>query len=166
MIVVAERLVKQEQLRVRRNRAGDGDTLLLTAGQLVRITVAIFLDPHGFERAHNGFFDLGLAHLFDLQTERDVLEHGHVRPQGVALEHQVQTAVFRLLIEGLVGVDDRTAVDGHGAMLRLFKAGDNAQGGGFAAAGRAEQRHKIAVLDREVDIAQNMVFTVEFINVT
>ena len=165
-VEVRKRLVQKQELRARRDRAGDCNTLLLTAGKLVRIAIAILFDAHGFQRAHDRFLDLRFLHLFDFQTECDVLEHRHVRPQRVALEHEVEPALTGRFIERGVRVDDRLVVDRHGAVLRLFETGNNAQRGGFAAAGRSQKRHKVAVLDREVDVAQNMVLAVEFIDMT
>ena len=64
----------------------------------------------------------------------------------------------------LGSVDDLLAVNVNGSALRLFQAGNNTQRGCFSAAGRAEQRHEIAVFDRQVNVLQNMVFAVIFIN--
>jgi hypothetical protein len=106
-----------------------------------------------------------VAHLLDLQAEGDVVVHRHVGPQGVGLEHQVQPALAGLGVVGVVGVDHLHAVDGHDAVLGLLQAGDHTQRGGLAAAGGAQQGHEVAVLNGEVDVAQNVVAAIEFINI-
>ena len=64
----------------------------------------------------------------------------------------------------LGSVYDLLAVHEDGAVLRLLQTGYNTQRGGFAAAGRTEQRHEVAVLDGEVNVLQDVVFAIVFIN--
>src|SRR5215472_16993210 len=49
-VEVAGRLVAHQQLRVRHQRAGDGDPLLLAAGQLARLVLGAVGEPHHLER--------------------------------------------------------------------------------------------------------------------
>ena len=85
-------------------------------------------------------------------------------PQGVRLEHQIQVALAGRGERSLRRVDDLLAVHQDDAVLGLFQAGDHAEGGGLAAAGGPQQGHEVAVLDDEVDVPQDMVGTVKFIN--
>jgi hypothetical protein len=53
-----------------------------------------------------------------------------------------------------------TAVDGqvlylHGSQLKRFQAGDHAQDGGLAGAGRTHQRHQLAARNVEGDVRQH-----------
>ena len=98
------------------------------------------------------------------KAEGDVLAHGHVRPQSVRLENQVEVALARGSEVSLGSVYDLLAVHEDGAVLRLLQTGYNAQRGGLAAAGRTEQRHEVAVLDGEVNVLQDVVFAIVFIN--
>jgi hypothetical protein len=81
-----------------------------------------------------------LAHL---QPEGDVLHHRHVRKQRVALEHHAGVAVPGRQKGHILAADARRAA------ARLDEAGDHAQGGGLAAAGRPEQHDELAVGDVE-----------------
>ena len=47
------------------------------------------------KRVRDAAGDLGLVRLAQLQREAHVLAHGHVRVQGVVLEHHRDVAVFR-----------------------------------------------------------------------
>ncbi len=87
-----------------------------------------------------------------------------MRPQRVGLEYQVQAALGRLLVERVVTVDNLAAVNGHVAVLRLFQAGDDTKRGRLAAAGGTQQGHEIAVLNDKVDITQDVVAAVEFVD--
>ena len=163
-VQVGEGLVKQQQLGVGGHGAGDGHALLLAAGQLVGVAVHILLDAHHAQGVVDALLDLRLGQLLDLQAESDVLPHRHVGPQGVGLEHQVQPPLAGLGVVGQVRVDHLHAVDGHHAALGLLQTGDHAQGGGLAAAGGTQQGHEVAVLDDQIDVPQDVVVAVEFID--
>ena len=85
-------------------------------------------------------------------------------PQGIGLEHQVQIPLGRRRVVRLGGVDDLLAVHIDEAILGLFQAGHHTQRGGLAAAGGAQQRHEVAVLDGQVQVFQHVVLAVEFID--
>ena len=163
-VKVGQRLVHQQQMRLGSDSTGDCNALLLAAGQLGRITVNVLTDLHAGECVLDAAVYLCLGQLLDVEAEGDVLADGHVRPQSVGLEHEVEVALARGSEVSLGSVYDLLAVHEDGAVLRLLQTGYNAQGGGLAAAGRAEQGHEVAVLDGEVDVLQDVVFAVVFIN--
>ena len=78
-----------------------------------------------------------------------------MREKGVFLEHRVHRA--------LVGrhARDVFAFEQDLARIGLQKTCNEAQSGGFAAAGRAQQRHKLFVMDVEVQPIQNAL-TIKF----
>ena len=151
-------------MRLGSDSAGDCNTLLLAAGQLGRVTVYILADLHSPKGILDAAIYLILGQLLNVQAEGDVLAHGHVRPQSVRLENQVEVALARGSEVSLGSVYDFLAVHEDGAVLRLLQTGYNAQRGGLAAAGRTEQRHEVAVLDGEVNVLQDVVFAIVFIN--
>ena len=85
-------------------------------------------------------------------------------PQGVGLEHQVQSTLAGLGIVGQIRIDHLHAVNGHDAVLGLLQAGHHTKGGGLAAAGGAQQGHKVAVLNGQVQIPQDVIFAVVLVN--
>src|SRR5205814_2093670 len=76
----------------------------------------------------------------------DVLEHAHVREEGVRLEHHADVAL-RCRYRG-----DVAAADGNAAGGRYLQPGDEPQRGGLAAARRAEERRERAALDAKGDV--------------
>jgi hypothetical protein len=75
------------------------------------------------------------------QAERNVVRDGQVWKQRVTLEHRADLATIgRQFVHAL-------PVDEHLALVRLLEAGDQPQGCGLAAAGRAQQRKKMPALD-------------------
>ena len=164
-VQVGQGLVQQQELGAGGDGPGDGHPLLLASGELVGIAAPVLLDPHGPEGPHDRLLDLLLLHLLDLETEGYVLKHRHVGPQGVALEHQVQSPFAGRFEESLVRIDDHLVVDGHGAVLGLFQPGDDSKRGGFAAAGGPQQGHKVPVLDGQIDVPQDVVLSIKLIDV-
>ena len=106
---------------------------------------------HQVERALDVGLDLGRAQLAHAQPVGDVVEHRHVRPDGVGLEHHRHAALLGRDVAALAGVVHRLAVDADAAAARLLQAGDGAQRRGLAAARGAEQGHVLAAADREAD---------------
>ena len=150
-VQIGKRLVHADDGRLHHQRAGDGHALLLAAGELAdRLGQLLVAQIHLFGDGVHLFRDLRLAQLFDLQTEGNVVPHGHRGEQRVALEHDADVALF----DGHVG--DVLALHPHRAADRLDKAGDGAQRGGLAAAGGAEEGEKLALLHMDVDVVQRL----------
>ena len=94
--------------------------------------------------------DLGLRHLLQLEPERHVVEHAHVRVERVVLEHHGDVALLRRHV-----VDDAVA-DADRALRDHLEPGDHAQRRGLAAARRADEHHELAVGDVEVEGADRL----------
>ena len=58
-----QRLVEQQHLRLDRERAGEGDALLLAARQLVRVAVALVGQVDELEQLADALADVGLGRL-------------------------------------------------------------------------------------------------------
>src|SRR5258708_24860625 len=80
----------------------------------------------------------------DAETERDVLEHGHVAEQGVMLEDESDATAG-----AGAGVEQDCAA---GIRIRTLEARNDAKESGFAGAGRTEESDEFAFLDGEVDV--------------
>ena len=93
---------------------------------------------------------LALFHAAQAQAVGDVFFHIHVREKGVALKHGVDVALLRRQ-----GGDVRP-VQKHAARVRRGEPGDDAQRGGLAAAGGAEQRDKFACFNGQRYAAQHV----------
>ena len=84
-------LVEVDDLRVHAEGAGDGDALLLAAGELVGDLGGVLLEAQAAQELHGLLLDLGLgAPLHDHRGVGDVLEHGVVREQVVVLEDEAK----------------------------------------------------------------------------
>ena len=80
LVEVAGRLVGDQDRRVRRDRAGDRDALLLAARELGRVVVQPLAEADRPELASRPLEGVGGAG--ELQRQRDVLERRHGRARG------------------------------------------------------------------------------------
>ena len=112
----------------------------------MRLALGVLGHVHQFEHLGHALVDLGLGQLVLLQTEGDVLRHGHVREQRIGLEHHVD----RPLIGRHVGDIDTIENDAPGG--GPLEAGEHAQQRGFTGAGATEQGEDLALVDGQRDV--------------
>src|SRR5262249_16889429 len=138
-VEIGERLVQQQQRRLDHQRARQGNTLLLTAGEVVWMPAMEIAEldhvDHGIDLGPRG----GGAAAAHLQAKTDVLPDRHVRKQRVILEHHADIAPLRRQPRHILLTETDAAAS------RDFETRDAAQGRRLAAAGGAEQRYKLAL---------------------
>ena len=139
----AEGLVEQQHLRFQGQGAGQRHALLLAAGQLRRVAPGHGVHLHQFQQLTDpGAHRVAAGALTarqHAQPEGDVVGHGQVAEQRVLLEYEAHFAAAH--VQG----GDVALVEQHPAPVRFFQAGDDAQQGGLAGAGRAQQTHQLAL---------------------
>ena len=145
-IQVGQRLIHQEDLRVTDHRTADRDTLSLTAGQSFRFSVEILCDIEDFSDLFHLLIDLILRCIFQFQSKSEIIAHGHMRVQSVALENHGDIAVLRFHII------DKFPIDPQFSAGDLFKTGNHTECRGFSASGRSDKNDKFFVFDRDVDV--------------
>ena len=146
-IEVRERLVEQEHLRAPRESASQGDTLAFAARQLARLAREVRHEPQEIRHLMHPALDIRARRLTAPQAESQVIEHVHVRVEGVALEHHGDVAVAgRDVVHDPIADPDLAGGD-------RLEPGDHAEQRGLAAARWPDQHQQLAVLDPEADIA-------------
>ena len=145
-VEVRERLVHQEGLRLAHDRAAHGHALALPAGERGRPAVEEVVEPEQLGHLLDAALRLVPRRLAHAQAVAEVLAHGHVRVERVALEHHRDVAFARRELRHVAGVDrDRALGD-------VLQPGDHPEQGGLAAAGRADEHEELAALDLEGDV--------------
>jgi hypothetical protein len=140
-VEVGQRLVHQEDRRVADDRAAHRDPLPLPAGQVARLAAQQLGQAERSGGRADPAVPLRLGDAGVLQGEADVLVDGQVRVERVVLEdHGHVSPPGRDVV-------DHVAADADGARRDRLKAGDHAQRGGLAAAGRADEHHELPVGD-------------------
>ena len=145
-VQVRERLVHQEGLRLAHDRPPHGHALALSTRERAGLALEELLDLENACHLADALVDLLLRHLAQLEPEGEVLLHGHVRVERVALEDHRDVAVLRRQV-----VDDAVA-DPDLALADLFQAGEHAERGGLAAARWPHEHHQLAVPDLQVEV--------------
>ena len=143
-----KRFVQEQNLGLANNGPREGDALALSTGQLRRLAVL-----HALQRGHGhgplGLFADGLGrHFFHAQPESDVLAHGEMREEGVALENLVDVALVGRVVGNVMPTDENLTA------ARLLEAADEAQAGRLAATGRPEEGHELTLGDVEADVIE------------
>ncbi len=133
-----ERLVEQQDAGLDRECPSERHALLLAARHLVRVLVRLVAQAHHVERLLGLALAGGAVHAAQTQAVGHVVARGHVGEQAVRLEHDAHVP----LVGGHPG--DVPAAHQDPALVHLVQAAERPQGGGLAAAGRAEQRDELA----------------------
>src|SRR5581483_4635231 len=155
-VEVRERLVEEEQGRLHHERAREREPLLLPARERGRVPRRELPELHDREHALDALAQLGAARpppaRQHLERERDVLEHVHVRPDRVRLEHHPEPALVRRHADPPLRGEEHAARDRDRPLVGRLEPRDRAQRRRLAAAGRAEQREELALVDLERDV--------------
>ena len=138
----AEGFVQQQDVRIVGERSGNRHALLHATRQLFGKVLAELRQPGLAEVEVDDLLLPRGGHTFAAQAEGDVVGHRQPREQGVGLEHH---APVRPRPHHLAPRHH------HPARGRIVQPRDDAQKGGLAAAGGAEDRHEVVALDGEVD---------------
>ena len=144
-----QRLVQKQNLGFIHQRPGNGDTLLLTAGQAGNTTVGKAGEHDHIQHFFNLFLDFLLGNLPFPQGKGNVFKYIQVGEQGVFLEHRIDIALMGRHIV------DAFSHKNNVALIRVGKAADNPQRSGLSAAGGTEKGNKFVIVDIQTDIVQN-----------
>ena len=141
-----ERLVEEEHARLDRQRAGEGDPLLHSAGELMWIALRSGGEPDQLEKLLDPRATNSAALPSDPQAEFDVRLGGHIREERVRLEDHAHVALVGRNIRDVVALDD------HPSRGRCLEPGDDPECGRLPAARRAEEGKKLTGLEGDVDL--------------
>ena len=151
--------VHEDQVRFKHQGAGDGDPLLLAAGELGRAAFGKVPQLHHVQGPDDAVRDGFLGNAARLQGKGEILGDGHVRKQRVVLEDHADVALVRLdLLDG-------TALQPDLAAGGALKARQHLQAGGLAGPGGAQQGDELAPGDVYVEVRDRERFAVvTFVN--
>ena len=149
-VQVADRFVKQIQVRLLDDGAADRHALLLAAADLLHRPVEELLDAEQPGRVFHPAVGVFARDVADLQGIGEIVAYGEMGIEGIALEHHPDMP--------LAGREPRDflAADPDLAVIESLQSGDDAHQGRFAAAGRAQEAKQLAVGDFEVEFAEEL----------
>ena len=158
-IQIGKRFVEQERLRVADDGPAHGNALALPTGELPRISVEKFAQPGHAGNFLHRLVDFGLGASPKPHGIGQILPNGHVRIEGIGLEHHRQVPLAWSL------VIDRIPRDPHRAAGDFFQSGDGAQQGGLAASRRPDQSNELSLGDLQADVAERVIGAIIFLDV-
>ena len=142
-VKVGEGLIQKENPRHLHQRTGNGDTLLLAAGELAGLALHQHLDLHQLRGLKRTFLHFLFGQLLTspqvLQREENILPHGQVRIEGIVLKHQADTPVFRRKLGHIIVTEE------YFPFCRRFKPADQVQGRTLPASRRAQKADQLSV---------------------
>ena len=158
-IEIAGGFVGKEDLRLIDEAAGDGDALLLAAGELVGHVVGAIGEADNLQAVHGAFANLvgrGFAVAAVEHGEFDVFEGGGAREEVKTLEDEAQLLVAEIGQFVAVESVDVDAVEQVGAFGLPVEAAEHVHEGRLAGATRAHEGDEFTALDVETDAADGM----------
>ncbi len=150
----AERLVHQQNRRIRRERARHADALALAARQLLRPARGEVIDAEADERQQlaDARRDTRLVPCEEARHDGDVVVNGQVRKERDVLQHVADVAPE---IEWVPG-GHRTPADDHLAGIGHEQPVDQLEDGALAGAAAAHEGERFALLHREIEALQDV----------
>ena len=141
-----EGLIQKQQGGLEQQGAGNGDTLLLAAGELAGILLLRSAHRNELQDLLDVLVDGRLGDLPQLQAEGQVLIDRHVGPEVVALEHHGGGALFGRQVDNGLSIHQDIAGS------HIQETADGPQDGRFAAAGGAQKGNDFTLIDFEIDM--------------
>src|SRR5207253_4910380 len=181
-IEIRQRFVEQKRCRLANEGASESDALPLSARELPRLALQNLIESKHGCRAPNTLIDFRFREMTQLQAERHVVVHRHMRVKRVILKHHGDIALLRrnenrgwrivvalkyhrhvaLLRRNIV---DHAIANGDRAAGDCLESGDHPQQGAFAATRWTDENHQLAVADVECCILDGYVtVVVDFAN--
>ena len=153
----SQRLIEQKHLRLIYDGTSDGNTLLLTSRERIYIAVLVVGHRHHLQRFAHTLVNLLRCHLFEFQTEGDILIDIQMRKEGISLENRIKRSLVRRHTQNILILHrDNTPCIG------LCKSCQHTEQSRLAATRRSEQSYKLATLDIEVDVVENNLVAERF----
>ena len=147
----ARRLIRQENIRVVHQGAGNGNTLHLAAGHLIRFLLELIPEADPAQRLLGAAATFGVCHSRNRQRQLHICQYRLVRDQVIGLEDKTNGMVsvgVPVCIRELFG---GASVDDQVSGAEAVQPADDVQQRGLAAAGMTQDRNKLALAEFEID---------------
>ena len=152
-VEVAGGLVGEQHVGFGGEGAGDGDALLLATGELARVVPQALAEADAIEQVAGAF--AGVRAAFELQRQHDVLQGIEAVEQLERLEDEADVlgahAGTLVLVEVGEGVAGQADVAGTGQI----EPGEQAEEGGFAGAGTADDGQAVALGQVQIQVVED-----------
>ena len=146
--------IEQQDIRLHGQGTGNGNTLLLPAGQAHRVFISLILQAHTIQKAQGVGLRFFLGDVLHIDGRGcDILHDGHIAEQVEILEYHADLLAdlvdIGLLCVDLLAFKDNLTGGG------FFQAVEAADEGAFAGAGGADDSHYFALMDIDIDAVED-----------
>src|SRR5271155_3157675 len=142
--------------------AGDGNTLLFAAGELIGAVIEAALDAEDVGEMVKELAVEGLravaAEVGDVVGDLDVAERGERGQQVEALEDEADAGATHFGAVGVGELGEVGAFDGDGSGAGSGEAAENVEEGRLAGAGGSDDGDELARVHGEADVAEGLYF--------
>ena len=122
------------------------NALTLAAGQLVGFAIAESIELHEPQGFFDTLLDLCLCNARHLESVGDIIEHSHVRKNGVGLKHHIYRTAVRIHAFHI------HAIDGYRPFTGYFESGKHSQQGCLPTSRWTQQREELTLRDLERNV--------------
>ena len=150
-VEVTRRLVGKDEFGLDHYGTGDGNALLLTAGELLRIVTGTVTDGHAAHDFRDALLAFGSRHTEVLQRQLDVLLHGEFVDEVERLEDETDLSAPSESALALFQMAHFHAVQPVAALRGIVQQTEDVQQRRFAAARRTHDGDELAVLHFQCD---------------
>ncbi len=145
-VEVGERLVKKEYLGVTNDCTTERNTLLLTTGKSLGLSVEKVSDVEDTSSLFYAALDLFLGGLVELKAECHILKYCHMRIKSVVLENHRDLSILRSYVVYELVADEKLTLGD------LLKSCYHTKSGGLTATGRTYEYEKLLVFDLKIEV--------------
>lgn len=157
-VEIAGGFIGEEKPRLAGEGAGDGDALLLAAGELTGEVAAAVEQIDAAEGLGGHLVPLVARESAVGKGKLDIFEHIEVTDEIKALEDEANFAIADAGAAGWGQVGNIVAIEAVGSAGGRFEEADNGEQGGFAATGGAGDGKEFAGLDGQMDSGEGVGF--------
>ena len=151
--------IEQQNFRVHRQCADDGNALLLAAGQLPRVAPGLVQQVHAVQQGLGFFLYLVFGTLGHLErSQHNVVQHAQMREQLIALEYHADALAQTR--QPLAAIGDSLIAQADAPALGGLQRVDAAQQRALAAAAGAYHHDDLAGTDGKADVIQHGIFPI------
>ena len=150
----SERLVEQHDIRIEHERSRKPDSLLLSARELMRVSVAelTWLEPDKFQQLICPLIHPSPVPLHETRNDRDILLDCHMWEEADLLNHISEPTAQLYRIDRL----NIHTFHNDFPIVRVIKPVGQLKECGLAAAGRAKNRYKFSALNFGADVVDRV----------
>ena len=145
-VQVGQGFVHQEDAHLADDGATHRHALALAAGQGAGHTIQILGQAQDLGGLLHPLLDHVLVHALQVQAKGQVVVHGHIGIEGIALEHHGHFTLAGTPVVGQLAIDEEIT------LADVLQSGDHAQRGGLAAAGGADEHDELTPLGFQVEV--------------